>query len=79
MFAQRGIFINDKIRDDVVSYYLRNLFVEDSMVRRSDRLAAKKNNTSYKIPNFTTSHFENSFVTLKMPSGRYCKFSVLKF
>lgn len=42
--------------------YLRELFVEDVDVRRSDRLAAKKNNVTFKIPNFTTTHYEFSFV-----------------
>ncbi|CAG5109296.1 Protein of unknown function [Cotesia congregata] len=41
--------------------YLRDLFVEESDVRRSDRLAAKRH-TSFKIPNFTTSYFEKSYI-----------------
>ncbi|CAG5083524.1 Protein of unknown function, partial [Cotesia congregata] len=41
--------------------YLRNLFVEEADVRRSDRLAAKKH-TSFELPRFTTTYLEHSFL-----------------
>ncbi|CAG5096483.1 Protein of unknown function [Cotesia congregata] len=42
--------------------YLRELFVDDDdNVRRSDRLAAKKNNVIFRIPSFTI-NYEYSFV-----------------
>ncbi|CAG5092871.1 Protein of unknown function [Cotesia congregata] len=44
--------------------YLRDLFVEESDVRRSDRLAAKRH-TFFKIPNFTTSYFEKSYIVTR--------------
>lgn len=43
-------------------YYLRELFIEDLDNRRSERLAAKRNQISFKIPNFATIYYENSFV-----------------
>ncbi|CAD6227296.1 GSCOCG00006084001-RA-CDS [Cotesia congregata] len=42
--------------------YLRELFQEDLSVRRSERLAAKKNNILFKFPNFSTTQYESSFV-----------------
>ncbi|CAG5073917.1 Protein of unknown function [Cotesia congregata] len=42
--------------------YLRDLFIEDNDVRRSERLAAKKNKINFKLPNFTTTQYECSFV-----------------
>ncbi|CAG5088777.1 Protein of unknown function [Cotesia congregata] len=42
--------------------YLRELFQEDLTVRRSERLAAKKNNILFKFPNFSTTHYESFFV-----------------
>ncbi|CAG5100026.1 Protein of unknown function [Cotesia congregata] len=43
--------------------FLRGMFnSEDSDIRRSDRLAAKKNYVSFKMPNFTTVTFEHSFI-----------------
>ncbi|XP_044598357.1 uncharacterized protein LOC123274679 [Cotesia glomerata] len=41
--------------------YLRELFIEDIDVRRSNRLAAKKH-TSFKIPHFATTYMEHSFL-----------------
>ncbi|CAG5092651.1 Protein of unknown function [Cotesia congregata] len=41
--------------------YLRDLFIEDDSVRRSERFAAKRNNINFKLPNVTTTQYENSF------------------
>ncbi|XP_044591465.1 uncharacterized protein LOC123269694 [Cotesia glomerata] len=42
--------------------YLHELFQEDLNVRRSERLAAKKNNILFKLLNFSTTQYESSFV-----------------
>ncbi|CAG5073672.1 Protein of unknown function [Cotesia congregata] len=42
--------------------YLRELFIEDPNLRRSERLAAKRNNISFVMPYFSTTQYELSFV-----------------
>ncbi|CAD6207867.1 GSCOCG00010256001-RA-CDS, partial [Cotesia congregata] len=42
--------------------YLRELFIEDIDTRHSVRLAAKKNYVNFKLPKFTTTIYELSFV-----------------
>ncbi|XP_044597515.1 uncharacterized protein LOC123274085 [Cotesia glomerata] len=41
--------------------YLRELFIEDTDVRRSSRLAAKKH-SFFKLPHFATTYMEHSFI-----------------
>ncbi|CAG5078254.1 Protein of unknown function [Cotesia congregata] len=42
---------------------LRSLFIEESPhIKCSDRLAAKLNNVTFKIPNFSTTLFEHLFI-----------------
>ncbi|CAG5100694.1 Protein of unknown function [Cotesia congregata] len=43
--------------------YLRNLFVKEADIRRSDRLAAKKH-TSFELPRFTKTYLEHSFLVI---------------
>ncbi|CAD6234119.1 GSCOCG00007571001-RA-CDS [Cotesia congregata] len=43
--------------------FLRSMFVEESPdVRRSERVAARQNNITFKIPNFSTTSYEHSFL-----------------
>ncbi|XP_074114245.1 uncharacterized protein LOC141537263 [Cotesia typhae] len=49
--------------------YLRNLFVEEADVRRSDRLATKKH-TSFELPRFTTTYLEHSFLVTDKSIGK---------
>ncbi|CAD6222049.1 GSCOCG00005310001-RA-CDS, partial [Cotesia congregata] len=43
--------------------FLRSMFVEESPdVRRSERVAARQNNITFKIPNFSTISYEHSFL-----------------
>ncbi|XP_044584493.1 uncharacterized protein LOC123264994 [Cotesia glomerata] len=50
-----------KLLDIEKPCYLRDLFCKDLTVKHSERLAAKKN-SSFKMPNFATTHYEYSFV-----------------
>lgn len=49
-----------KLLDIGKPVYLRDSFTEETDVRRSEKIAAKKH-TSFKMPNFTTTYFEKSF------------------
>ncbi|CAG5079180.1 Protein of unknown function [Cotesia congregata] len=58
----------DSIKN-IMPYHTRMTFKEivfvlneDLSVRRSERLAAKKNNILFKFPNFSTTQYESSFV-----------------
>ncbi|CAG5084884.1 Protein of unknown function [Cotesia congregata] len=43
--------------------FLKNLFIEEYPdIRRSDRIAAKSNNITFKIPSFSSTVYEHSFV-----------------
>lgn len=44
--------------------YLRNVFIEDPNLRRSERLAAKRNNIGFVMPYFSTTQYELSFVVI---------------
>ncbi|CAG5074063.1 Protein of unknown function [Cotesia congregata] len=56
------MFLDQYFRQTSKPSYLRELFQEDLSVRRSERLAAKKNNILFKFPNFSTTQYESSFV-----------------
>lgn len=51
-----------KLLDTGKPDYLRELFLEDLDTRCSERLAVKKNNVNFKMPNFSTTYYEFSFV-----------------
>lgn len=50
-----------KLLNEGKPMYLRNLLIEDADVRRSERLSAKKH-TCFKLPNYTTTYSEKSFL-----------------
>ncbi|CAG5109255.1 Protein of unknown function [Cotesia congregata] len=48
--------------------FLRSMFVKESPdIRCSERLAAKHNNVTFKIPNFSTASYEHSFLISSIP------------
>ncbi|CAG5102742.1 Protein of unknown function [Cotesia congregata] len=57
--------------------FLRSFFVEESTdIRRSERIAAKQINMSFKMPNFSTTTFEHSFIISAIRIWRELSFEV---
>ncbi|CAD6229912.1 GSCOCG00006636001-RA-CDS, partial [Cotesia congregata] len=57
--------------------FLRSLFIEESTdIRRSERITAKQINVSFKMPNFSTTTFEHSFVVSAIRIWRDLPFEV---